>query len=98
MIETGELTVPHPRLAERRFVLEPLAELAPELRHPVTRRTIREMLAGTAGQVVRKVETRDSTLKSRFLIPAQPRVGRIATNILPAKRATLDQRGFVIGI
>ncbi len=58
VIETGELTVPHPRLAERRFVLEPLAELAPELRHPVTRRTIRELLAGTAGQVVRKISRR----------------------------------------
>ncbi len=56
VIETGELTVPHPRLAERRFVLEPLAELAPELRHPVTRRTMRELLAGTAGQAVRKIQ------------------------------------------
>jgi 2-amino-4-hydroxy-6-hydroxymethyldihydropteridine diphosphokinase len=55
VIETEELTVPHPRLEERRFVLEPLAELAPELRHPVSRRTIRELLAGTAGQAVRKL-------------------------------------------
>lgn len=54
LIETGELTVPHPRLAERRFVLEPLAELAPELRHPASRRTVRELLAATAGQTVRK--------------------------------------------
>lgn len=55
VIETAELTVPHPRMAERRFVLEPLAELAPELRHPATRQTIRELLAGTAGQTVRKI-------------------------------------------
>ncbi|MGE5569403.1 MAG: 2-amino-4-hydroxy-6-hydroxymethyldihydropteridine diphosphokinase [Rhodospirillales bacterium] len=55
VIDTEELTVPHPRMAERRFVLEPLAELAPELRHPVTRRTIRELLAGTAGQAVRRI-------------------------------------------
>lgn len=54
LIETGELTVPHPRLAERRFVLEPLAELAPELRHPASRRTMRELLAATTGQTVRK--------------------------------------------
>lgn len=54
-IESAELTVPHPRLADRRFVLEPLAELAPELRHPVNQRTIRELLAATAGQVVRKL-------------------------------------------
>ena len=38
VIDTPQLVVPHPRLAERRFVLEPLANLAPELRHPVTRR------------------------------------------------------------
>ena len=55
VIESAELRVPHPRLAERRFVLEPLAELAPELRHPVNHLTIRELLAATAGQVVRKV-------------------------------------------
>jgi 2-amino-4-hydroxy-6-hydroxymethyldihydropteridine diphosphokinase len=53
-VSAPELEIPHPRLAERRFVLEPLAELAPELRHPVTRRTVREMLAGVAGQVVRE--------------------------------------------
>jgi 2-amino-4-hydroxy-6-hydroxymethyldihydropteridine diphosphokinase len=39
------LTVPHPRLAERRFVLEALAELAPDLRVPGADRTVRELLA-----------------------------------------------------
>lgn len=47
-IRSARLTVPHPRLEERRFVLEPLAEIAPDLRHPVTRLTIRELLAATA--------------------------------------------------
>jgi 2-amino-4-hydroxy-6-hydroxymethyldihydropteridine diphosphokinase len=56
VIDTASLVVPHPRMTERRFVLEPLAELSPELRHPVLRRTVRELLARTAGQVVRKVE------------------------------------------
>ena len=55
IVEGSELTIPHPRLAGRRFVLEPLAELAPDLRHPVTRRTVREMLAAAAPQQLRKV-------------------------------------------
>ena len=45
IIRTPRLEVPHPRLPERRFVLVPLADLAPDLRHPVTQCTIREMLA-----------------------------------------------------
>lgn len=56
VVDTPQLHIPHPRLPDRRFVLEPLAELAPDLRHPVTRRTVREMLAGAAGQIVRKIE------------------------------------------
>jgi 2-amino-4-hydroxy-6-hydroxymethyldihydropteridine diphosphokinase len=55
VIETDELVVPHPRLQDRRFVLEPLAELAPDLRHPVTRRSVREMLPATSAQHVRKL-------------------------------------------
>ena len=56
VIDTPQLGVPHPRMQDRRFVLEPLAELAPDLRHPVTRRSVREMLAGTVGQAVRKLK------------------------------------------
>jgi 2-amino-4-hydroxy-6-hydroxymethyldihydropteridine diphosphokinase len=43
IVETPELTIPHPAMHERRFVLEPLAEIAPEVRHPVFKRTIREL-------------------------------------------------------
>ena len=52
VIRTPQLEVPHPRLAQRRFVLEPLADLSPELRHPVSGQTVREMLGKIQGQHV----------------------------------------------
>ena len=55
-MRADDLEIPHPRMAERRFVLEPLAELAADFRHPRSGLTIREMLAELAQQQVRRWE------------------------------------------
>jgi 2-amino-4-hydroxy-6-hydroxymethyldihydropteridine diphosphokinase len=52
VMETPELTLPHPRIAHRGFVLHPLAEVAPDWVHPVLARTARELLSA-AGSLER---------------------------------------------
>jgi 2-amino-4-hydroxy-6-hydroxymethyldihydropteridine diphosphokinase len=52
----GRLVLPHPLMHLRRFVLQPLADVAPDWRHPRLGRTVREMLAGLPpGPVVRRL-------------------------------------------
>ena len=56
-ISQNELQVPHPRMLQRRFVLVPLAEIAPQLQHPGWSGTAQEMLAQTTDRsAVRKVD------------------------------------------
>ena len=45
IVNEPDLVIPHPRFRERRFVLEPLAEIAPDLKDPVTGKTIGELLS-----------------------------------------------------
>jgi 2-amino-4-hydroxy-6-hydroxymethyldihydropteridine diphosphokinase len=54
VVKTEGLEIPHPRYRERRFTLAPLAELNPDLRDPVTRRSMAEMLAALKDQAIRK--------------------------------------------
>lgn len=55
-LHSPQVTIPHPAMQERRFVLEPLAEIAPKARHPVLKKTVLELRdALPQGQAVRKL-------------------------------------------
>src|SRR5580698_9184533 len=57
ILDSPDVTLPHPAMQERRFVLAPLAEIAPGARHPVLKKMIWELLEKLpAGQTVRKIE------------------------------------------
>jgi 2-amino-4-hydroxy-6-hydroxymethyldihydropteridine diphosphokinase len=56
VIDSSDLCIPHAAMARRRFVLAPLAEIAPHARHPVLKKTVRELLQDLPpGQTVRKI-------------------------------------------
>ena len=59
IVDTPELSIPHPAMHERRFVLEPLTEIAPEAWHPVMKKGVMQLLDDLpTGQVVRRVISR----------------------------------------
>ena len=54
LVRSARLEIPHPRMQERRFVLAPLADLSPGLRHPVSHKTVRQMLEEAPAQNIHR--------------------------------------------
>lgn len=71
-IRTASLTVPHPRLHERRFVLEPLAEIAPDHVHPTLFRSARALLAACADGAKVERWTPDQPKGAPCTVPTSP--------------------------
>ena len=65
-LDTPQLTIPHPRMLERRFVLEPLLEIAPDLKLPGADKPLKSYLPAVSGQKLLK-----STANSRLPDPAR---------------------------
>jgi 2-amino-4-hydroxy-6-hydroxymethyldihydropteridine diphosphokinase len=61
VLDTPSLTVPHPRMAQREFVLAPLAEIAPHVRHPVRNETMRSLLRGVAASSPKRLASLRAT-------------------------------------
>ena len=58
LVESENLNIPHPRMHQRRFVLEPLADIAPQARHPALHCSVRELLQnlGPGGPATMRLE------------------------------------------
>lgn len=66
VVDSPQLAIPHPAMHQRRFVLEPLAEIAPEAHHPLFKKSVRELLAELPDwQIVRRIPASDGDRQIR---------------------------------
>ncbi len=79
IVKTDKLILPHPLLQERRFVLEPLHELAPELKHPLRGQTVTEMLRNLNKADIRLLSVEECPTATEAVNRLLPQLSQQAT-------------------
>ena len=75
VIDTEHLNIPHPRMEKRNFVLAPLAEIAPDFKHPVLKQSIRQLVADSQDKA------NVTSLKDKLMLPKRQQFVAIEGNI-----------------